>query len=275
MMIEAMQWVDRSIPRRRKAKVEARYQALYGAAWERNRGRLPEGYDDSLRKLAARQVDAEHEATRLTEYRRAEDAATAAGARLTTELRWHISNIIDLAMEDPTVEIAWLQPGKPSTKLVGEGNAMSFGARGAIVTPAIRTIEDVNAALHELGHQRRYVVRTLEGEVAAWEWAMSHALYWDWPRHAYMSRNLMSYATAATKQSDVFGVQAIEQMCTPETFQRYERPKTEAMLQDFEARLFERDHGRVRVNRAAGVPRERSPRRRMPNGWCATPAPWR
>lgn len=235
----------------RQAAIEARYCVLREGCWvgDERRAWIPGDVEERLRKRAAREVDAEHaaalEVRRQQEYQRAEEAATAAGTPLNAEMRMHAYHLVDLALLDPIVTISWLRPHSASAKLVGAAIGVSLNGRGTIVTPAIRSIDDVNTAEHELGHQRTLdVVGKLEMEVAAWQWVLQHALYWDWPRHQGMCKSLGTYIDGAKDLRDVLGVQAIEQLCA--SFRQHERPKTVEMVQQFEARLFEQQHGRVR-----------------------------
>ena len=211
----------------RQAAIEARYCALREGHWagDEHRAWIPGDVEARLRTRAAREVDAERaaalEVRRRQEYQRAEDAATAAGTPLSAEMRMCAYHVVDLALMDPIVTIAWLHPPSASAKLVGAAIGVSLTERSTIVTPAIRSIKDVNTAEHELGHQRTPIAGKLEWEVTAWQWVLRHCLFWDWPRHQDMCEALGTYIDGAKDLRDVLGVQAIEQLCA--SFRQHER----------------------------------------------------
>jgi hypothetical protein len=188
---------------------------------------------------AARQAEATATEHRLREYARAEHAALVwtSWDTLPAEVLRLQRHYVDLALEEPRVDLFWLSRDTRSAELVGKNNALSFGRFLKVVAPPITgraTAVDVG---HEIGHCRTaHVQGRLQREAAAWRWSKEHCLFWDKTTQASMVRALQTYTNGAEKV-DVLDVMAIEELCSTDEFRREQNRQLQRNLAAEQAQL--------------------------------------
>jgi hypothetical protein len=104
------------------------------------------------------------------------------------------AHVQHLAKAAPAIRVLYVPVESRAKRLVGDGQANLTDRE--IYVPPLDGLEAYLVALHELGHQRTVesvVPDRLAQEVAAWHWAYTHALVWNFRAELEMNKCLVTY----------------------------------------------------------------------------------
>jgi hypothetical protein len=126
-------------------------------------------------------------------------------------------HVVDLAAQEPAIQLIWLSPGARSVELVGRGNSVAILNKHATVCEPVCDVASHATVTHEIAHLRDPNVRTssrLARELFAWSWARKHCLAWDAAAQAAMVAALQTYIDSSPKR-DLLEVIEAEEFIRP------------------------------------------------------------
>jgi hypothetical protein len=149
-------------------------------------------------------------------------------------------HVVDLAAEEPPIDIRWLAWGTRSQQLVGTDNGVAiFDRNRTVLIEPVRDEPTYAVAIHEIAHHRaKRSSRTLRSEVAAWAWAKEHALVWTEACQQRMVKALGSYAAAAgDSANELLDLLELERLCSRTEYARERQRRLEREIAAEEAHL--------------------------------------